>query len=134
MVQRTPGLGTVTHGGGAAIPGDLSAEQLREMTTRLTQLRHSRRSDKLTHENALFKRMKFAAQSERFNAEQKSLLEETLDSRPGGVASRDRAAARHQAAKAPEKQQPKRQPLPANLPRREIRHEPESTTCAAAAR
>ena len=35
--------------------------------------------DKLTHENALLKRMKFAAQSERFNAEQKSLLDESLD-------------------------------------------------------
>ena len=35
--------------------------------------------DKLTHENALLKRMKFAAQSERFSAEQKSLLDETLD-------------------------------------------------------
>jgi transposase len=33
-------------------------------------------------------------------------------------------------ATAPQdKQQPKRQALPANLPRREIRHEPESTTC-----
>jgi len=29
-----------------------------------------------------------------------------------------------------EKQQPKRQALPAHLPRRSIRHEPESTTCA----
>ncbi len=28
-----------------------------------------------------------------------------------------------------ERQKPKRQSLPANLPRREIRHEPESTTC-----
>jgi transposase len=27
------------------------------------------------------------------------------------------------------KEQPKRQPLPANLPRRQIRHEPDSTTC-----
>ena len=37
--------------------------------------------DKLTHENALLKRMKFAAQSERFSAEQKSLLDESLDER-----------------------------------------------------
>jgi len=36
--------------------------------------------DKLTHENAILKRLKFAAQSERFSAEQKSLLDETLDS------------------------------------------------------
>ena len=33
--------------------------------------------DKITHEMAVLKRLKFAAQSERFNAEQKSLLEET---------------------------------------------------------
>ena len=40
----------------------LSAEELRELTTRLiTQLRHqSALLDKLTHENALLKRMKFA--------------------------------------------------------------------------
>ena len=35
--------------------------------------------DKLTHENAILKRLKFAAKSERFSAEQKSLLDETLD-------------------------------------------------------
>ena len=35
--------------------------------------------DKLTHENAVLKRLKFAAQSERFNAEQRDLLDETLD-------------------------------------------------------
>jgi transposase len=40
--------------------------------------------EKLTHENAMLKRLKFAATSERFAStlapEQKSLLEETLDS------------------------------------------------------
>ncbi len=35
--------------------------------------------DKLTHEMAVLKRLKFAAKSEAFNAEQKSLLEETID-------------------------------------------------------
>jgi hypothetical protein len=30
--------------------------------------------DKLTHENAVLKRLKFAAQSERFSSEQRSLL------------------------------------------------------------
>ncbi len=60
---------------------NLSAEQLREMTTRLlTELRHSQAINaKLTHENALLKRMKFAAQSERFNAEQRSLLEDEIE-------------------------------------------------------
>jgi transposase len=48
---------------------ELSAEQLREMAARLMgQLRHqSALLEKLSYENALLKRMKFAAQSERFN-------------------------------------------------------------------
>ena len=85
--------------------------------------------DKLTHEMAVLKRLKFAARSEVFNAEQKSLLEEAIDA--------DREALGHELARerpAPQppaaaQEQPKRQPLPANLPRREIRHEPDSTTC-----
>lgn len=44
------------------------------------------------------------------------------------------AAEIEQAAPPPkgqdDKQRPKRQPLPAHLPRREIQHEPENTTCA----
>ena len=65
----------------------LSAEELRELTTRLmTQLRHqSALLDKLTHENALLKRMKFAAQSERFNPEQKSLLADEIEADPPRV-------------------------------------------------
>ena len=110
---------------------DLSAEQLREMTTRLlAELRHSQALNaKLTHENALLKRMKFAAQSERFNAEQRSLLEDEIEADLAAVAVEIEQL--QPPAAAPEaKQQPKRQPLPAHLPRREIRHEPESTTCA----
>ena len=43
---------TACHVDAAAIPGDLSAQQLREMTTRLlTELRHSQAlCAKLTHE------------------------------------------------------------------------------------
>jgi transposase len=85
--------------------------------------------DKLTHENALLKRMKFAAQSERFSAEQKSLLDESLDEDLQAVADEIEQAMPPVAGRQ-DKQVPKRAPLPANLPRREIRHEPESTTCA----
>ena len=85
--------------------------------------------DKLTHENALLKRMKFAAQSERFSAEQKSLLDESLDEDLQAVADEIEQATQPVAGRQ-DKQVPKRAPLPANLPRREIRHEPESTTCA----
>jgi len=84
--------------------------------------------DKLTHENAILKRLKFAAKSEAFNAEQKSLLDETLDTDLAAV-----AAEIEQMQLRPKngdgKQLPKRQALPAHLPRRDVHHEPEATDC-----
>jgi len=128
---------------------NLSAEQLREMVASLmghvtakdaliarhqTELKHSQALNaKLTHENALLKRMKFAAQSEkfseRFNAEQRSLLEDEIEADLAAVAVEIEQLQPPAAAVPQAKQQPKRQSLPAHLPRREIRHEPESTTC-----
>ncbi len=67
---------------------DMSADELRDVVHSLLQKLNSNAQaltfkqttiDKLTHENAILKRLKFAAQSERFNAQQRSLLEETLD-------------------------------------------------------
>ena len=83
--------------------------------------------DKLTHEMAVLKRLKFAAQSEAFNAEQKSLLEETIDSDLAALAQEieQRAPAKDKG----DKQQPKRAVLPLELPRTEHRHEPASTIC-----
>jgi Transposase IS66 family len=43
--------------------------------------------DKLTHEMAVLKRLKFAAKSEAYGAEQKSLIEETLDADLAGLAA-----------------------------------------------
>jgi len=85
--------------------------------------------DKLTHENATLKRLKFAARSEGYSAEQRSLIEETLDADLAALAAEIEALAPGKKAAAEDKRQPRRQPLPANLPRREIRHEPEDTTC-----
>jgi transposase len=83
--------------------------------------------DKLTHENAILKRLKFAAQSEAYTGEQKSLLEETLDADLAAVAAEIEALEPDKPKG--EKRQPRRQPLPPHLPRREIRHEPQDTTC-----
>ena len=112
-------------------PQSLDASQLRELVARLQgELQHKQAViDKLTHENAVLKRLKFAAQSERFNTEQRSLLEETLDADLEAVA-REIEALAPQGNNAEQRQAPRRQPLPAQLPRREIRHEPESTTCS----
>ncbi len=108
----------------------LNADELREMVQPLRQTVSFKQAtiDKLTHENALLKRLKFAAQSERFSAEQRSLLEETLDEDTQAVHD-EMAELNTEPIPARVKDQPKRQPLPANLPRIDIRHEPESTTC-----
>jgi transposase len=108
----------------------LDAEQLREL------LAHSQREvaamkllvEKMTHEMAVLKRLKFAAKSEAYSPEQRSLLEEAIDADIAAIEGElDKAKGKPPAGD--DKQQPKRQPLPLHLPRREIRHEPESTTC-----
>jgi transposase len=108
----------------------LDAPQLREMVRSLMgELAFKQATiDKITHEMAVLKRLKFAAKSEAFNAEQKSLLEETIDA--------DLAALQAELDKVQpsekdtgEKKQAKREKLPATLPRREVHHEPENTTC-----
>jgi transposase len=108
----------------------LNEAQVRELAKRLIAEAQFKQAiiEKLTHENAVLKRLKFAAQSERFDAEQRSLLEETLEADLQAVS--EEIEALQPPKDSGERQQPKRQALPASLPRREIRHEPENTTCA----
>ena len=91
--------------------------------------------DKLTHELAVLKRMKFAASSERFAStlapEQRSLLEETLDTDLAELEreiERERGKAGDNQDKT-DKKAPKRTPLPPHLPRRDVAHEPTDTAC-----
>ncbi|OGQ57878.1 MAG: transposase [Deltaproteobacteria bacterium RIFCSPLOWO2_02_FULL_53_8] len=108
----------------------LDAQQLRALAARLMADMRLKQVmiDKLTHEMAILKRIKFAATSEAFNAGQQSLLEETIEMDLAAL-SREIEQLAPSAPAERDKQQPKRTPLPAHLPRREIRHEPESTTC-----
>jgi transposase len=107
----------------------LSAEQLREAVRSLHGEVRFKQSviDKLTHENAALKRLKFAASSEAYSAEQQSLLEETLDADLAAVAAEIEAL--QPRTSNSDKRQPRREKLPADLPRREIHHEPQDTTC-----
>jgi transposase len=111
---------------------ELDAAQLRELTRRLLgELRHqSALLDKLKVENAILKRMKFAAHSERFDPQQRSLLEDEIEADLAAVASAIEDLTSADAKPTEPQRQAKRTPLPADLPRREIRHEPTSTTCA----
>ncbi len=107
----------------------LNAEQLRQAVRQLAQQVKFNQAliDKLTHENALLKRLKFAAHSERYTPEQRSLLEDEIEADLAAVALEIEQLAPGQAPQ--QRRQAKRLPLPVNLPRREIRHEPDSTTC-----
>ena len=90
--------------------------------------------DKLTHELAVLRRLKFAVTSEKFcagmSAEQKSLLEETLDTDIAELAAEIEQADGQSQREAKAKDRPKREPLPPQLPRRDIHHEPQNTACA----
>ncbi|MCP5179024.1 MAG: IS66 family transposase [Pseudomonadales bacterium] len=87
------------------------------------------RIDQLSHEMALLKRVQFAARSEAFNAVQRQLFEETMDADLAAIAC-ELAALKTPQKPTEEKATPRRAPLPANLPRREINHEPAQTVCS----
>jgi transposase len=119
----------------------MDEQALRSFTQRLLQELRLKEviNEKLAFELATLKRLKFAAKSEAFNFEQRSLLEDALEEDLKAVA---KELAALQAVK-PEadvsidspavadsaNNKPRRQPLPAHLPRTEFRHEPDNTTC-----
>ncbi len=116
---------------------EMDAEQLRTLAA--TLLENAARDQgvirarelkiqQLTHEIAVLKRWKFAASSEQLHGEQRSLLDETIEADLEAI-SRELQTLRPVSA-LEEKQQPKRMPLPASLPRIEVRHEPDKTVCA----
>lgn len=114
----------------------LSPDQLRHLAATLMAqveekdqaLRHSEQvNQKLTYELALLKRHAFGKRSEQLNVLQISLLEEVVDADIAAIETELEALT--PAAPPPTKQKPKRQPLPDDLPRVEIRHEPESEHC-----
>ena len=124
---------------------NLNAEQLRQLAQELiakvaqqSQIIVQRDSDiqyrqakidKLTHELATLKRWKFGRSSEQLNGTQISLIEETIEADIAAIELELQELA--PAAKNPTqpRQTPKRAALPAGLPRVDIHHEPDSTTC-----
>ncbi|GGO79896.1 hypothetical protein GCM10011348_15360 [Marinobacterium nitratireducens] len=126
----------------------LSPEQLRqlaaELMTRVEQqdqviqqrdqaLRHSeQRNQQLTHELALLKRHKYGQRSEQLNVLQISLLEEVIDTDIAAIEVELEQLKTTPAAS--DKRQPKRAPLPPQLPRTEIHHEPASEHCTCGCR
>jgi transposase len=127
----------------------LNAEQLRELVSELMakiaqQSQHhagvlaakdsdilyrQAKIDKLTHELATLKRWKFGRSSELLNAGQVSLIDETIDTDIAAIEQELKALAPAAKTDTQPRQQPKRAALPAGLPRVDIHHELDSTTC-----
>lgn len=97
---------------------------------RLIQWRDAKIS-KLTFEIAQLRRLQYGAKSEQLKGTQKALFDEDVES---DLATLERELEELRDASSQsqpkEKQQPKRTPLPAHLPRIEFRHEPDVTACA----
>jgi transposase len=91
--------------------------------------RYRIREEQMSHEIALLRRHRYGQRSEGLDKHQLSLLQELIDEDTSAVEMELEKVSLKNTPKAA-KQQAKRQPLPAQLPRSEIHHEPESTTCA----
>jgi hypothetical protein len=87
-------------------------------------------NDKLTHELAILRRHQFARRSEALSIDQISLLDEHIDGDIGAIEEELARAGEKIASPSQKKRQPKRTPLPPELPRTVIQHEPDNTTCA----
>jgi transposase len=127
----------------------LNAEQLRELSAELIAklvqqsqqhavaiaakdsdiLYRQAKIDKLTHELTTLKRWKFGRSSEQLNGTQISLIEETMEADIAAIEQELQELAPAARNPAQPSQQPKRAALPAGLPRVDIHHEPDFTTC-----
>lgn len=85
--------------------------------------------DQLTHEMAVLKRWKFGRSREQLDAAQVSLLDETIDTDIAAIEQELQDLAPPANPAKEHRQQPKRAALPPELPRVELHHEPDSTTC-----
>ncbi len=84
--------------------------------------------EKLTHEIAQLKRLKFAKRSEHMNPEQASLLDDLIDTDIAAIEAELQALQITPVA-TEKKQKPKRTALPPEFPRTLIHHEPDNTDC-----
>lgn len=85
--------------------------------------------DQLTHEMAVLKRWKFGRSREQLHAGQVSLLDDTIDADIAAIEEELEQLAPSPKTDTLSRQQPKRAPLPPELPRVEHHHEIDATTC-----
>ena len=117
----------------------LNEEQLRELAGDLISkiankdrelVYSSTKIDQLTHEIAVLKRWKFGRSREQLDAGQASLLDETIDADIAAIEQELQDLTPAAKTDPETRQQPKRAALPVELPRVDVRHEPDTTTCS----
>ena len=99
------------------------ASKDREILYRQTKI------DQLTHEMAVLKRWKFGRSGEQLDSTQASLLDEAIDADIAAIEQELESLAPTPRLDTDTRKQPKRAALPPELPRVEMHHEPESTSC-----
>lgn len=107
----------------------LAASLMQELAGKDQQLHYTQTCvEQLRQELALYKRWRYGRRSEQLDAAQGSLLDETLET---DIAAIEAELAALPATVRPTEtpQAPRRMRLPPELPRTEIHHEPDSTTC-----
>src|SRR5258708_15610174 len=97
-------------------------EKTRESHYRQTRI------DQLTHELSVIKRLQFGRRSEQFTTEQLSLLDEAIDEDLAALQV-ELDELRSDAPQEKPRKQAKRLPLPPQLPRTDIHHEPTELSC-----
>lgn len=95
----------------------------RELVYRQTKI------DQLTHEMAVLKRHQFGRSREQLDSAQVSLLEEAFDEDLAAIEQELKNLTPPPKTDTEPPRKPKRAALPANLPRVDVHHEPDSTTC-----
>lgn len=109
---------------------DLAAALVTQVTEKDQELKFKQlKIDQLTHEMAILKRWRFGRRSEQLDPAQRSLLEESIDEDLEAIGL-ELEALRGKPKREQPKDQPRRTALPAHLPRREIRHDPEHRVCS----
>src|SRR5699024_11110789 len=133
MATATPDLDTLNE----QQLRDLARQLLARVDEKQTQIARRERLinlkdttiAQLTHEIAVLRRFRFGKKSEQLSGVQGSLLEEAVAADIAAIEEELEQLTDH-PRKATPTQQPKRQALPAELPRIEIHHEPHSTISA----
>lgn len=115
----------------AAHVATIAAHEAQATSQQRTIIYKSAKIATLTAEIMRLRRVQFAARSEKMDPEQRALFDETMAADIAAVETELEALQSPEAAATAKASRgtPKRRPLPAELPRIETRHEPDSCTC-----